>query len=109
MGQRVLQLQRTLKEELVLVHKQPDQTRGIPYSCVDEGCSRTSHDGVSMHKYPADASSPANGLNRYAYIVLTGQGCPPPPHFVACISLATATQENSYEEDVPERKKAEPD
>ena len=41
----------------VLVRKQPYQPRrGMPYHCVAGGCSRTSDDGVLMHKFPTDAS-----------------------------------------------------
>ena len=40
-----------------VVRKQPyPSRRGMPYCCVAGGCSRTSDDGVSMHKFPTDAS-----------------------------------------------------
>ena len=40
-----------------VVRKQPyPSRRGMPYRWVAGGCSRTSDDGVSMHKFPTDAS-----------------------------------------------------
>ena len=84
------QLQCALKA--TVIREQPYRSwRGMPYRCVAGGCSRTSDDGVLIHKFPTDASLASKWSKRYAYIAQIGQIRLPPPDFAACISPVTAT------------------